>query len=526
MQDAGTITQETKTINRLPADSVEEHPPLQKQSLYYGLFSHMTEGFACFQEVVDTAGYPVDFVTVDMNRAFRRLARLSAKTVHSKRTSELFSNVKTEVYDWINTCGEVAQTGKGLTFEGHCANLDKWFSVNSYCPQKGYFAMIIKDITARKKTEQALRQSERQHKKLASSITDPFFAVDSCLKIVYWNDASEKFVGIGAGEVMGKHFFEVFDRDKGTKKAVRAYLAVMRTKKPRMIVDRLPRGDSNRLFEMQIYPTGNGISVLAKDITERKKLQGSLEQYAKRLEDLVRIRTEKLREVERLAAIGETAGMIGHDIRNPLQSIIGELYLTKEDLNELPDCKIKKDLAASLRSIEEQTFYINKIVSDLQDYAKTSTPLIEEVNLEDILKNTILTLPVPDKISVYWCVEKPCPILRTDPSFIKRILTNLIINGIQAIPEKGGELRVNAFPRDETLIMSVSDTGVGIPDCVKDKLFKPLFTTKSKGQGFGLAVVKKLVEGLDGMISFETKVGKGTTFIIELPLKVEPTRLS
>jgi signal transduction histidine kinase len=74
-----------------------------------------------------------------------------------------------------------------------------------------------------------------------------------------------------------------------------------------------------------------------------------------------------------LAAIGETAGMIGHDIRNPLQSIIGELYLAKDELNALPECETKQNLMASISSIEEQTVYINKIVTDLQDYAKPLT---------------------------------------------------------------------------------------------------------------------------------------------------------
>jgi signal transduction histidine kinase len=107
---------------------------------------------------------------------------------------------------------------------------------------------------------------------------------------------------------------------------------------------------------------------------------------------------------------------------------------------------------------------------------------------------------------------------KTDPSFIKRILTNLTLNGIQAMQEKeGGDLTINAFPRAKTVIIAVSDNGGGIPDAAKEKIFKPLFTTKSKGQGFGLAVVKKLVEALNGYIAFETVAGKGTTFIVEIP---------
>jgi signal transduction histidine kinase len=244
-----------------------------------------------------------------------------------------------------------------------------------------------------------------------------------------------------------------------------------------------------------------------------------LEQYTKRLEELVKIRTEKLKGVERLAAIGETAGMIGHDIRNPLQSIIGELYLAEEELKALPETEEKKKITESILSIEEQTMYINKIVTDLQDYAKPLSPAAQETNLEEIIQSLISALDFPDNIKVSYLVEKPFPTLKTDPSFIQRILTNLTVNGIQAMQEKGGELTINAFPRAKTVIIAISDTGVGIPDAVKEKIFKPLFTTKSKGQGFGLAVVKKLVEALNGHISFETEVGKGTTFIIEMPLR-------
>jgi signal transduction histidine kinase len=163
--------------------------------------------------------------------------------------------------------------------------------------------------------------------------------------------------------------------------------------------------------------------------------------------------------------------------------------------------------------------YINKIVTDLQDYAKPLAPATQETDLEEIIQSTISTLDVPDNIKVSYMVGTPFPIFKTDPSFIQRILTNLTVNGIQAMQEKSGELTINAFPRAKTVIIAISDTGVGIPDAVKEKIFKPLFTTKSKGQGLGLAVVKKLVEALNGHISFETEVGKGTTFIIEMPLR-------
>jgi PAS domain S-box-containing protein len=421
--------------------------------------------------------------------------------------------------EWMDRCGKAIITRKSITMEKYGGILNKWLLFNGYSPAKGYFVMIIKDITWRKKIEEALRQGEKKYKKLANSVTDPFYAVDSSLKITYWNRASEKVMALKSADVVGKHFFEIFGKTKASRKFVGIYSNVMRTKTSQTIVDKLPNTNQDIVFEIEVYPTGNGIAVLAKDITERRKQQMSLEIYTKRLEEMIRIRTEKLKNAERLAAIGETAGMIGHDIRNPLQSIIGELFLAKDELKTLPETDSQKSLLDSVNFIEEQTLYINKIVTDLQDYAKSLTPTIQEVNLEQIMQDTIQSLEVPENIQVTISTHKPLPTMKTDASFIMRILTNLARNGIQAMEKTGGNLNLNAFPRENTVIIAVSDAGNGIPEEVRERIFKPLFTTKSKGQGFGLAVVKKLAEALGGSVSFETKVGRGTTFIVELPLK-------
>ncbi len=99
---------------------------------------------------------------------------------------------------------------------------------------------------------------------------------------------------------------------------------------------------------------------------------------------------------------------------------------------------------------------------------------------------------------------------------LKRALANLVNNAIQAMPN-GGELRVSAIQEKGNIIITVEDSGMGIPKKVQDKLFTPLFTTKSKGQGFGLSVVKRITESIGGTICFESEVGKGTKFIMRLP---------
>ena len=113
-------------------------------------------------------------------------------------------------------------------------------------------------------------------------------------------------------------------------------------------------------------------------------------------------------------------------------------------------------------------------------------------------------------------IAKDTQTLTADPAYLSRMLGNLIANAVQAMPD-GGKLTLNATTKNSNTIITVKDTGVGIPDEVKPKLFAPLFTTKSKGQGFGLAVVKRMTEALNGTITLESQQGKGTTFTITLP---------
>ena len=103
-----------------------------------------------------------------------------------------------------------------------------------------------------------------------------------------------------------------------------------------------------------------------------------------------------------------------------------------------------------------------------------------------------------------------------EPTLLNRILGNLMINAVQAMPN-GGELSIKANREANDVVITVEDTGVGISDEIKPKLFTPLFTTKSKGQGFGLAVVKRMTEALNGTVTCESEKGKGTKFILRFP---------
>ena len=251
---------------------------------------------------------------------------------------------------------------------------------------------------------------------------------------------------------------------------------------------------------------------------EKEKATCQLEKYAVQMEKLANERAKQLSQSERLATIGQTAGMVGHDIRNPLQAIVGELYLAVDELNSLPDSGAKKNLQESAANIEQNLFYIDKIVADLQDYTKPLKPNRDSVDIEKILEEALQIVSIPNNLEVFISVEEDFPQFTADFSMLKRALTNLIQNAVQAMPN-GGELTINAKRQDGQVWVSVQDTGEGIPKEVQDKLFTPLFTTKSKGQGFGLAVVKRLVEAQDGKITYISQKRKGTTFTVQLPLK-------
>lgn len=240
------------------------------------------------------------------------------------------------------------------------------------------------------------------------------------------------------------------------------------------------------------------------DVTERKQME------------------EKLVNSERLSAIGETVMMVGHDLRNPMQVMVNSLALWEEICNSMPpeyqELSDKLGVNKLLERINRQLEYMNKIVSDLQDYARPVKPELTIIDLRNFSKETLSTIQIPQNIEVSVKFEKDVPQLKLDPAMIKRVLTNLVTNAIQAMP-KGGTLKISMSKREGSASIDITDTGVGIPEENLTKLFQPLFTTKSKGQGLGLPVCKRLVEAHGGSIKVKSKVGEGTTFTVNLPLE-------
>jgi len=227
---------------------------------------------------------------------------------------------------------------------------------------------------------------------------------------------------------------------------------------------------------------------------------------------------ERLLRSERLAAIGETAAMVGHDLRNPLQGIMGAVYILEKRLGPGMDDKARDAIDLIQKEVEDS----NRIISDLLDYSKeiklelgTTTPGL-------LIKNALghIGREIPSNIRLLDSAKDE-PSMVADSSKMQRVIVNLVNNAIDAMPH-GGTLAVSSSTEDGNVEISVADTGTGITEEVMQKLWIPLFTTKQKGMGLGLPICKSIVEAHGGSISVESIPGKGSTFIVMLPTKPAP----
>jgi signal transduction histidine kinase len=230
----------------------------------------------------------------------------------------------------------------------------------------------------------------------------------------------------------------------------------------------------------------------------------------------------RLKESERMATIGETSAMVGHDLRNPLQVVYllgSRLKKTIGLIRGSVDDSAVKELEFIEDKLKVQTVYMNKIVSDLQDFSRKDIKVsYEEVDLEKLVQEVIATLTLPENIDISTDFEQTLGSVQADGGLLRRVFTNLLTNAVQAMPD-GGFIIVEGSPMKGMAKVSVSDTGPGISEENREKIFQPLFTTKAKGTGLGLAVCKRLVEAHGGEITFSTKEGVGTTFTVLMPLK-------
>ncbi len=282
----------------------------------------------------------------------------------------------------------------------------------------------------------------------------------------------------------------------------------------------------SRAFNEMTHKLKESYAGLNEEITTRKQAEEALQEYSERLEVMVEERTKELKDAqeelvrkEKLAILGQLAGGVGHDLRNPLGAIKNAAYFLNMVLKE-PDPEVKE----TLEILEKEVGTSEAIISSLLDFARAKSPTKRKISVNEILQETLSRITVPENVEVVQELDETLPKSLVDPDQLGQVFGNIILNGIQAMTE-GGQLTIKSeAPAPGRVSVFITDTGVGIPEEQLEKLFEPLYTTRAKGIGLGLAIVKTLVEGHRGTIEVESEPGKGSTFTVKLPTGMEESK--
>ena len=244
-----------------------------------------------------------------------------------------------------------------------------------------------------------------------------------------------------------------------------------------------------------------GVVVVFKDLSEHKAF-----------EDCVR-------RVDRLAAVGELAAGVAHEIRNPLSAISGSVQILVDELPQENSSRVFGDIV--LKEVER----LNVVIEDLLYFAKPSKQYVTCINPNELVENALfLLLPSLKKeiVVLETHFEPSIGIISVDTQLIKQVLVNLLLNAIQALPKEGGKITVTTQEVIKGIEIIIKDNGKGIDQESLPRIFDPFFTTKDTGTGLGLAVSNKIIEIHQGYIRAESIVGLGSTFTIYLPYESLP----
>jgi signal transduction histidine kinase len=213
-----------------------------------------------------------------------------------------------------------------------------------------------------------------------------------------------------------------------------------------------------------------------------------------------------------MAVLGRVSGGIGHELRNPLAAMKNASYYLRMVLDESD-----KEIQETLDIFDTELATSEMIITSLLDYASPKSPTRKKAELRDLVASAMTRVNHLENIEVIQKFNSDIPVLLVDPVQITRTIINLARNAQQAMPD-GGTLTIAGFvDKPGWVSLSVSDTGIGMSEETLSHLFEPLYTTKAKGIGLGLVIIKSLVEAHGGSVEVESEEDKGSTFTVRLP---------
>ncbi len=330
-----------------------------------------------------------------------------------------------------------------------------------------------------------------------SNVAEAVIGVDKRGEITHFNIASSEFFGIHPKKALGRQYISIFPTDS------LGIMKIFSGSVPENVEMEMETWHGRKFFSISYSliedEAGNkSIFVFIKDVTAGRRAAA---QTARK---------------EKLMAMGELAGSVAHEIRNPLNAINMIAQRFELEFEPTDDSEEYYKLSATIRKESQR---VNKIIHQFLDFAKPSKPSFVPVKLDAIIHETADIVAEQARSSgvaleINSETEKE---IMLDSEKIKQALLNLFINSIEAMPE-GGVLKCNASRDEDDVTIVIEDTGIGMPEEVQNKIFNLYYTTKPGGTGLGLSIVHQIISEHEGDISVRSQPGKGTKITIKLPL--------
>ncbi len=390
------------------------------------------------------------------------------------------------------------------------------------CNDKGDVVQILeasRDVTDRVLLENEAQKSNTFLQNVIQSTVDGIVVVDTKGNVLIFNEGMERLTGFSAEEIINEgHLSHFYDID-----IAKENMSKMRSK------NFGPPGKLNPTSMSVKTKNGEEIPVTlsASIINIDNKEVGSVGIFTD-MREILEMRKNleeahfQLVQSEKIASVGRMAAGVAHEINNPLSGIMIYAELIKKNLLNAEDQNNQN--IDDIQEIIDQTLRCKKIVSELLEFSRQTVGKVTSFGIEELIDkslNLLINQALFQNVEVVKEIKAPMPPVAGDLGQLQQVFTNLFINAADAMEGKG-QLKISAGfdEKREFFIIKVSDTGPGIPDDLKDKIFDIFFTTKpvGKGTGLGLSITKNIIELHGGNIMVDSKPGKGTAFSIELPM--------
>ncbi|MBN1824343.1 MAG: PAS domain S-box protein [Endomicrobiales bacterium] len=376
------------------------------------------------------------------------------------------------------------------------------------------FVFVALDITERKRSEELIRQSEERFRNLVETAPDVIYSLAVTNgNIISLNPAFERTTGFKREEWLGRPFHELIHQDD-LPLAMKMF-DLIKSGKPQVTFELRVQSKSGEYMigEFTSAPQFENGQIIAefgivRDITERKKME-------KERENL----TKQLLQSEKMAAVGQLAGGVAHEINNPLGVILGFAQSLLR--------RIKEDdpLLMPLQSIERESKRCKNLVQDLLTFSRIGKTEKESCDINEVVKSALTLVEAQTKVRSVELIRDfgaNIPKLLISRNQIQQVIVNLCNNGIDSMTNNG-TLTIKTIGKKidgrDFVELHIKDTGSGIPKEIQTKIFEPFFTTKEvgKGTGLGLSLVYEIIQKHQGKIELESDVGKGSLFRVILP---------